>query len=178
MRRTAAARAGRAGGDCRTGEAMGKRDDKENESLNSVVGKIFKTTDGFFGKRTDIKKPRNVAVVEQRKDDGAVAVVKVHSKSGKEEKIGKTFIPNLVLKPEEHPALTKESIVNRQVIVGVSRNGATKPRSIFPEDFQGTGDALTSEELKKVQEEVHNDEPQHRETYRKKMEKWRKHFKE
>lgn len=156
---------------------MGKKKDNDNKTLKSVVGEIFKTTDGFFGKRTDIKKARNVAVVGQRDDDGAVAVAKISKKRGKENKIGKTFIPDLVLKPEDHPALTEESIVNRQVIVGVSREGAAKPRSIFPDDMQSTGDSLTKKELQKVQEEVHNDDPKHRESYKKKMEKWRKHFK-
>ena len=43
------------------------------------VRKIYNTTDGYFNSRTDIKKPRKVAVIHQR-DDKAVAVVKIHSK--------------------------------------------------------------------------------------------------
>ena len=46
----------------------------------SAVRKIYKTTDGYLSGRADIKKPRRVAVIHQRKDDGALAVVKIFSK--------------------------------------------------------------------------------------------------
>ena len=61
------------------------------------VKKIYKTTDGIFTGRADIDKPRRVAAIEQRKDDGALAVVKIRSRKGKG---GKSYITGLVLKPK------------------------------------------------------------------------------
>ena len=160
---------------------MGKKGEKETNSIDaSIVGKILKTTDGYFNGRADIKKPRTVAVVEQRKDDKAVAVVKIYSKEGKEEKIGKTFIPDLVLKPEEHPALREESVVGRQVHFGVKRtdeSGKAFHQPILSNDLQATDDSLTKKELKQVRKEVHNTEPKHRKSYKKKKKSWKKHFK-
>ncbi len=154
---------------------------KKDNDLNDVVQQILKTTDGFLGNRPDIKKPRNVVVVEQRKDDGAIAVAKISSKQGKEEKIGKNFIPDLVLDPKTHGSLTEDSIVSRQVIVGVKRidkNGQEFRQSIFPNDMTETGDKLTDEELEKVRKEVHNDDPKHRKSFIEKLRKWFNHFKE
>ena len=48
--------------------------------------KIYKTTDGYLGGDSKNKKPRHVVVVDQRVDDGALAVSKIHSKEGKKEK--------------------------------------------------------------------------------------------
>ena len=47
------------------------------KKTKSDVRKIYKTTDSFFTGRSDIDKTRRVAAVEQRKDDGALAVVKI-----------------------------------------------------------------------------------------------------
>lgn len=141
----------------------------------SAVKKIFKTTDGYLNGYPRIKKPRNVAAVEQRKKDGAVALVKIYSKEGKEEKIGKTFIPDLELNPEEHSALTKTSIVGRQVIVGIKDGDTFRP--IYTADLTNTDDKLTSNELRKIRKAVHNDTKQHRKTHKKKMRRWRKGFK-
>ncbi len=144
----------------------------------SAIKKIYVTTDGYFSNRPDIKKSRLIAVLEQREDDGAIAIVKIFSKDGKEQKIGKTFIPGLILRPSEHPAISKESIVGRQVIIGVKRNNQTKPKSLYPNDFEDTGDKLTDIEYKKIKEEVHNDEPKFRNSFNKKLRKWFNHFKE
>lgn len=148
---------------------------KAAKKKESTVRKIFKTTDGNLGGKPKIKKPRNVAAVDQRKIDGAVAVVKISSKSGKEEKIGKTFIPNLDLSPNEHPALTEPSIVGRQVIIGIKDGESFKP--IYTSDLTKTGDKLSRRELRAIRKAVHNDTKQHRKTYKKKMKKWRKGFK-
>lgn len=138
----------------------------------SADGKIYKTTEGFLGDYPLNKKRRRVAVVEQREDDGAVAIVKIFSKKGRN---GKAFIANLILTPEEHKSLTENSIVGSQVIIGIKqKNGTYKP--IFTRELTETGDALTEEEMEAVKKGVHNDTPQHRETYKKRMKRWRRHF--
>ena len=139
----------------------------------SAVKKILKTTDGYFNDKPAIDKTRRVAVVEQRKDDGALAVVKLYSQKGRK---GSAFIANLVLTPEEHAALTENSIVGSQVIIGVKKqDGTFKP--IFIRELEETDDQLTDQELMKVKKGVHNDNPKHRKTYKNKMKKWRHHFK-
>lgn len=147
--------------------AVHKRKKKSEE------GKILITIDGYFNDRPDINKTRRVAVIEQRKDDGAVAVVKIYSQKDKK---GKAFIANLILTPEEHKELTENSIVGSQVFVGVKRkDGTYKP--IFTRELTETDDELTEEELKSVKKGVHNDTPKHRKTYKNRMARWRKHFK-
>lgn len=139
----------------------------------SEIKKIFRTTDGYFNERFDITKPRNVAVIDQRKDDGAVAVVKVFSKK---DRSGRAYISDLELTPEEHKALTEKSIIGSQVIIGVKqRNGTFK--AILTRELQATEDELTDEELKQVKKNVHNDTPEHRKTYKRKMKRWKNHFK-
>ena len=93
----------------------------------SAVRKIYKTTDGYLSGRADIKKPRRVAVIDQRKDDGALAVVKIYSQKDKQ---GKAFLKRPVLKPKKHPSLSEPSIVGKKVIVqrfSVSGNGRQTP---------------------------------------------------
>lgn len=133
---------------------------------------MYKTTDGFLGGKPHIKKPRTVAATEQRKADGAIAVVKISSKEGKEEKIGKDFIPDLELNPQDHTALTETSIVSRQVIFGVKDGDKFKP--LYTSDLTETGDKLTEQELKKINKEVHNTLKKHRKTYEKKKQKWKR----
>lgn len=165
---------------------MGKTTDKSEEGKNkkppeqatrkkSAVGEIFNTTDGFLTNRPHIKKPRSVAATEQRKKDGAVAVVKISSKDGKEEKIGKNFIPGLELSPEKHKALTQNSIVGRQVVFGIKDGDTFK--AIYVSDLTASGDKLTRKELRKIRKEVHNYCLKHRKAYKKKRRKWRKGFK-
>ena len=141
----------------------------------SSVGKIYKTTDGYLSGDLKVRKPRNVVAVSQRKDDGAISVAKISSKEGKEAKIGKTFIPGLVLKPAEHPALTEDSVIKREVIVGVKRGNGKAP--IYPRNLVDTKDKLSRAEQKKLRKEVGNDTPQHRKTYMNTQKKWKKHFK-
>ncbi len=141
----------------------------------SAVGQIFKTTDGFLGNKPQIRKPRSVVATEQRKTDGAVAVVKISSKSGKEEKIGKDFIPGLELTPQDHSALTETSIVGRQVIFGIK--DGDKFKAIYVADLTKTRDKLTRKELRRIKKEVHNFCKNHRKSYRRKRRNWRKGFK-
>ena len=127
------------------------------------VRKIYKTTDGLFNSRPEIKKPRRVAAIDQRKDDGALAVVKIYSKK---DKSGKYIIDKLVLTPDKHSSLTEDSVIGNQVIFGVKDGNKFIP--IYERDLKDTGDKLTRKEHKKVKQGVANDTTQHRRTYRKK----------
>lgn len=142
----------------------------------SDVKKIYKTTDGIFTGRADIDKPRRVAAIEQRKDDGALAVMKIYSKKGKG---GKSYITGLVLKPENHISLTEDSIIERRVYIGIkveTEEGVTfKP--IFRGDLSETGDMLTGKELRKVRKGAGGTTKQHKKTLKRKMRLWRNHFK-
>ena len=153
---------------------------KKKRKRKKAVGKIYKTTDGFFNKKDHIKKDRRVAVIDQRKDDGAVAVVKIYKKAGKEKKFkeGKTYIPDLVLSPQEHKSLEEDSIVGREVFFGKKGKTDPKPQAIFPMDLEETGDKLKLKEYRKIKAEVHNDTPQFRKTYKTKKKRWHKHFKQ
>ena len=153
-----------------------KKDQNDNEVLNSVVGDILITTDGFFNNKPHIKKKRRVAVLAQRKDDNAVVVAKIVSKDGKEKGIGRDFIPDLVLKPEDHSSLDKESMVERRVHFGVKSSGASEQKPIYPGDLKRTNDKLSESELKKVQEEAQNDSEQHRKTFLDTLKRWFNHF--
>ncbi len=157
-----------------------KKKDAAPEPKADKTGRIYKTTDGYLSGRSDIKKPRNIAAIEQRADDGALAVVKIYSLNGKEKKSkkGKNYIPDLVLSPKEHAALKEDSIVGRQVIVGVKQGNGKPPKSILPRELQATNDKLTKKELKKVKAEVQNDNPKNRAHHKKKMKSWRHHFKD
>lgn len=151
---------------------------KKKRKGKRAVGKIYKTTDGFIGGKPQIKKPRNVAVISQRKDDNAVAVVKIYSKKGKEEKQkeGKTYIPDLILSPKKHKSLTEDSIVGREVFFGAKNQD--KQYYYFREnDFEATNDKLTKSELNSIKKGVHNDSSQHRKTYERKLNNWQEHFK-
>lgn len=63
-----------------------KKITKKPTKKKTAVKQIYKTTDGYLSNKPAIKKPRNVAAIEQRKKDGAVAVVKISSKEGKEKR--------------------------------------------------------------------------------------------
>lgn len=136
-------------------------------------GKIYKTTDGFFnGKK--VKKPRRVAVVHQRKDDGAVAVVKIYGKKNKDT-TAKQYVQNLVLDPEDHSSLTEPSLVGSRVLVGRKEEG--EQRAIYPEQFNETDDKLTKKEKRTIKKGVEKSTPQHHKTYKNTIKKWKKHFK-
>lgn len=139
----------------------------------SGVGKIFTTTDGFFNDKPHIKKPRRVVAVQQRKDDGAVAVSKIYSK---EEKKGTAYIENLVLLPENHISLDKASLIGTSVIFGVKKKDGSY-KAIYQSDLTDTNDKLTKRENKLVQKNVQNNTKQHRKTYKRTVKKWKKHFK-
>ncbi|MBQ2714855.1 MAG: hypothetical protein IJF76_04410 [Clostridia bacterium] len=143
------------------------------QEKKSDVGKIYKTTDGFFNDKPHIKKPRRVVAVQQRKDDGALAVSKIYSK---EEKKGTAYIEGLILYPEDHPSLDKESIVGSSVIFGVKKKDGTF-KAIYKSDIIESNDKLTQKEIKTVQRKVQRDTKQHRKTYKSTVKKWKNHFK-
>ena len=131
----------------------------------SYVGKIYKTTDGYFTGSNHIKKPRRVAVIHQRKDDNAVAVVKIRSKK---DKVSNYYIPKLILKPKNHPSLTKDSIVENNIIVGKKEDG--KFKSIYTTEFVELNDKLTRSELRKIKKAT-------KKSNKNKIKKWKRHFK-
>lgn len=145
------------------------------EPKSSDVKKIYKTTDGYFNGRSDIKKPRNVAVVAQREDDGALAVVKIYSKKGKKRK---SYIKRLVLKPKKHSALTEKSLVGKQVFIGVKTKTAKGEvyKPIFKGDMIATDDKLTDREIKKVKRGAGGTSKKNKQTLKNKLEKWLNHF--
>lgn len=146
---------------------------KDNDS---DIGKIFITTDGFFNNRPDIKKKRLVAVVEQREDDGAIAVVKIYSKKNKP---GTSCIKRLVLKPKKHTSLNEDSIVGNNVLLGITfkkSDGLKDYKAIFPRSLTDANDQLTKRELRKLRKGVRGKKSTNKKKYSKKIEKWKKHF--
>lgn len=128
------------------------------------VGKIYRTTDGYFTSSYRIKKPRRVAIIYQRKDDKAIAVVKIYSKKNKS---GNPYISKLVLKPNKHPSLTEDSIVGKRLIIGKKENESYK--AIYTEDFINLNDKVTRRELKKIKKAI-------KKINKNKIKKWQKHF--
>lgn len=145
---------------------------RKNPPKKSDVGKIMKTTDGYFNNRQDIKKERNVAVIAQRKDDRAVAVVKVRSeKEGRQN----TSIKGVTLKPGKHPALTENSLVEKNLRVSRTDKGVKK--ALQPRDMTDTGDKLTWSERRKIMRGLKGPTKENKDKTTKKIRRWRKHFK-
>lgn len=137
--------------------------------------KIYKTTDGYLGGDSKNKKPRHVVVVDQRKDDGALAVSKIHSKEGKKDDC---HIKHLTLKPKKHESLTKPSAVEHRVIVGVKEPGTKKYKPINSRDMQKTNDRVTNREYKKIKRGLGGKTRANRTTAKNTLAKWHNHFKD
>lgn len=150
-----------------------KKSGTKQKKQKSDVRKIYKTTDGHLAENERSKKPRRVAVVKQRKDDGAMAVVKIYSKK---DKSGKAYVEKLVLKPENHSSLTEDSIVGRRVYVG-TKNKSGEYTPIFKGDLQETDDKLTRREHCIVMRQADGATKQNRKTLKKTLGAWKKHFK-
>lgn len=172
---TGAKKTGEAAAQGTGANAQSQQAARKNGAKNTV-GKIMKTTDGFLGNRPNIKKPRRVAVVEQREDDGAVAIVRIFKKRGKRADDPHAYIQELTLLPQDHTSLTEESIVEAKVILGVNTGQGKK--AIFPSDLSEVNDELTDKELSQIHNGVHNDTAQHRQTFLNKLQKWFNHFKQ
>lgn len=145
----------------------------KKKKKKSDVRKIYKTTDGYFTDNAASKKPRRVAVVDQRKDDGALAVVKIYSKKDKK---GKAYIDKLVLRPKKHSSLAEDSIVGSQIHVGrKSKDGQYK--AIFAREMKPTKDKLTKKEHRTVKKKGGGKTKQNKKTTKRKIKLWKKHFK-
>lgn len=135
------------------------------------VKKIYKTTDGYLSGSHRVKKPRRIAVIDQRKDDKALAVVKIYSKK---DRLGNAYIKKLVLKPDKHSSLTEDSLVGSSVIIA-SKNGEDfKP--INTRDLTQTNDKLTDKELSKIKKGLGGNRKNYK-ANKNKIKKWKNHFK-
>ena len=115
------------------------------------VGKIYTTYDGITSGNKKIKKKRKVIVVDQSDDD--LAISKLHE--NKENRI-KYCIPNFIIKPDKHPALTKDTIVENKIIYGIKDSKNSNWRTIKINDlnknpngnpYNEPEDKLTNKEL-------------------------------
>lgn len=132
--------------------------------------KIYKTTDGYFTFNKKNRKPRPIAVIDQR-DDKAVAIVKFHSAKENRQNV----IPNLKIKTKNRKNLTEDSFVEDRVII--SRKKDKMDYGIYPSDFNETNDRLTWLEYLKIKHKVNADTKQHKKTRNNTIKKWKKHFK-
>lgn len=140
------------------------------------VGKIYTTTDGYLSNKPYIKKKREVAAVDQRKDDGALAVVKIYSKKNKD---GKAFIDKLVLRPQEHSSLTEDSIVGKQIYIGIKstdKAGKATFKPIFTRDLRETNDKLTKREQKIVKKGIKGNSSKDAKIRKTTRKRWHNHF--
>lgn len=135
------------------------------------IGRIYKTTDGFLANNPANRKSRNIAVVDQRTDDQAVAVVKIYSKKGKD---GKNCIRKVVLKPSDHTVLTEDSIVGQRVIIG--RKDGTSFQVIHSRDLTSTDDHLTKNEYSQIRKGIGGPTKKNQKSTKKKLRRWHKHF--
>lgn len=140
-------------------------------------GDILKTTDGFFANDSTNKKTRPIVVFDKRKDDGALAVSKIHSKDGKDIK---NIIDNFNLQPQNHSALTKTSVIEKRVIFGVKtkdENNKTTFKPIYGSDLTKTSDKLTRSERHRYKANAGGSTKQNKQTLKSTTKKWKKHFK-
>lgn len=114
-----------------------------------------------------------MAVVEQSKDDGSLAVCKIYSKK---DKSGKAYIDKLVLKPKNHNSLTEDSIVGRHIYVG-TKDTSGNYKAIFKGDLAPTSDKLTKKEHRTVRKNIGGEIKQNKKTANKRLKSWKKHFK-
>lgn len=146
---------------------------KKTSGKKSDVRKIYKTTDGYFTQDAKNKKPRSVAVIKQRKDDGAIAVCKIHSKEGKDEK---RKVQGLVLSPKKHKSLKVDSVVSSNPIVATKGKDG-KFKAIHARDFEPTKDKLNKKEHRHIMENLGGGIEKHKATNAKLLKDWENHFK-
>ena len=128
--------------------------------------KIYKTYDGFFNFRKDIRKPRHVVVLHQR-DDKAVTLARFHSA----DEVHTNVIPNYVIKKGTYNALTKDSLVENKLIIG------RKKEKIMPSDMEYTGEKLRFRDYWFIKRKVNADTKQHKKTKKNTIKSWKRHFK-
>lgn len=140
-------------------------------------GDILKTTDGYLRNNPENKKTRPIVVFDKRKDDGALAISKIHSKDGKKER---DYITNLNLQPKKHNALTKTSVIERRVVFGIKtkdENNKTTFKPIYGSDLTKTSDKLTRSERHRYKANAGGSTKQNKQTLKNTTKKWKKHFK-
>ncbi len=152
---------------------MGIFDFFKNRRNRVKKGDIMKTTDGFFANDNTNTKQRPVVVHNVRKDDGALAISKIHSKKGQKPT---HYIQNLDLQPNKHSSLTEPSVIEKRVIFGV-KNKNNNYTPIFIRDLQRTNDKLNCIERYKHKKGAGGDTKQHKKTLKNTTKKWKKHFK-
>lgn len=138
--------------------------------------KIYKTTDGYLDNRPRNKKPRHVVVVDER-DDGAIAVSKIHSLEGKNTTSG---VKNLILKPKKNRlTITEESFVENKVYISrkIKEEDKINYQLFYPRNFRETNDKLSLLEFAKLKHNLQNDNQHQKKAYKSKMKKWKNHFK-
>lgn len=137
-------------------------------------GDILKTTDGFLGHNIRNKKERPVVVYNVRKDDGALAISKIHRKAGKDTK---NYIPKLDLSPKKHTSLTEVSVIEKRVIFGV-KDKDNNYKSIYGSDLTKTNDKLKLVERCKYNKSAGGDTKQNKKTLKTTTKKWKRHFRQ
>ena len=151
-----------------------KKKRNKKEQKKSDVRKIYKTIDGYFTDNSKIDKPRRVAVIDQRKDDGALAVVKIYSKKDKK---GKAYVDKVVLRPKNHSSLTEDSIVGSKIHIGrKGKDGQYK--AILAREMKPTNDELTKREHRKIKKYNGGKTKKNKKTAKRTLRLWKKHFKD
>lgn len=138
--------------------------------------KIYRTTDGYLDNKPHIKKPRHVVVVDQR-DDGAIAVSKIHSVGEKNQNVA---VKNLILKPKKNRlTITEESFVENKVFISrkITKGDKVNYELFYPRNFRETGEKLSIIEFAKLKHNLQNDNKHQKETHKIKISKWKNHFK-
>lgn len=122
------------------------------------IGEIHTTYDGLTNGRKHVKKKRKVVIVDQNLNDELV-VSKLHEY---DESRVPYSIPDVVLKPDDHPSLTKNTLIENKTMYGFKQeNGKYKTIVIDDLDkkpdgtsYENTFDKLTIDELNKVNKHV------------------------
>ena len=143
----------------------------------SAVRKIYKTTDGYFTNNPSSKKPRRVAVIKQRKDDGALVVCKIFKAKGKNQESSR-FVQKLTLSPKKHKSLTEDSIVESVPRMGVKDKRKNEFKIIQTRDFEPTGDKLTKKEHQAIINGLGGGNKKFEATHKESIKRWENHFKE
>lgn len=145
---------------------------KEKKIYKKKKSRIYQTTDGYLRNNAKNKKKRLVIVADERKSDGAFAVVKIHRKSNK---AGNYYVDNLVLSPKDHNSIKDDSIVETRVIFGIKNKSGYKP--IYEGDLVSMNDRLSLCEYLKLKRQLGGKTRKNRKTHKKTLKRWKKHFK-
>ena len=111
-------------------------------------------------------------MVKQRKRDGALAVAKIHTPEGKK---SENFVKGVVLKPENHSSLKKDSVVSKKIIVG-TKDKDKNYKPIYKGDLVDTGDKLTKKEHRKILKGAGGTDKEHHKSEKKKVKRWEQGF--